>query len=556
MTLWMLYAILFGTIAAVAGFALERGARSLKIPTRFVWLAVLFIAIALPLGLPRFTSEPPSARKAAFTEGPAATAGAVTPVLAAPSWVDQAMERARNFDQPLTLFWLVVSAVCLGRFGLAIISLRRQRSQWVSREILGTECYVTDDIGPAVVSIPDTRIVVPQWALSLDRESLRTVIHHERQHKLARDGWLIITGSLATALLPWNPAMWLIQRRLRLAVEMDCDARVLAEETRVERYGSLLLAIAQRPRLMAGLGATLTESTSDLERRIAAMTARQPKHPRTRAVVSSATGVVALAIACSMPAPDMVGPRAVTPSAVPVQAPGVFLDFQVEKAASAYPTNQPPAYPAVLRAAGVQGVVIGKFVIDTTGLADMRSFEVLRSDHEGFTTAVREALPAMRFHPAEVGGRRVKQLVQMPFSFSISRGGNAAAGAIGKPLEPKTPSVVYETREIDPATRKTRSAVVYAMTASMPQPLETNTPPIYPNQLRAANIEGMVQAKFVVRADGTIDMGTFMVIRSDHEAFTAAVRAAAEKWRFRAATMDGRPVSKLITMPFMFSLAR
>ena len=68
----------------------------------------------------------------------------------------------------------------------------------------------------------------------------------------------------------------------------------------------------------------------------------------------------------------------------------------------------------------VQGVVIGKFVIDTTGLADMRSFEVLRSDHEGFTTAVREALPAMRFHPAEVGGRRVKQLVQMPFSFSIS----------------------------------------------------------------------------------------------------------------------------------------
>ena len=31
-------------------------------------------------------------------------------------------------------------------------------------------------------------------------------------------------------------------------------------------------------------------------------------------------------------------------------------------------------------------------------------------------------LPNMRFYPAEVGGKKVKQLVQQPFTFSLSKG--------------------------------------------------------------------------------------------------------------------------------------
>jgi periplasmic protein TonB len=46
---------------------------------------------------------------------------------------------------------------------------------------------------------------------------------------------------------------------------------------------------------------------------------------------------------------------------------------------------------------------------------------VLKSSHEQFTAAVRNALPNMRFYPAEVGGRKVKQLVQQPFTFSLQK---------------------------------------------------------------------------------------------------------------------------------------
>jgi protein TonB len=107
--------------------------------------------------------------------------------------------------------------------------------------------------------------------------------------------------------------------------------------------------------------------------------------------------------------------------AVPLNSDQPLFDFQVEKPAAANPSNQPPAYPNQLRAANIEGQVVAKFVVDTTGRADMRTFEVIKSDHEAFTAAVRNSLPNMRFFPAEVGGKKVKQLVQMPFQFSLVR---------------------------------------------------------------------------------------------------------------------------------------
>jgi periplasmic protein TonB len=49
------------------------------------------------------------------------------------------------------------------------------------------------------------------------------------------------------------------------------------------------------------------------------------------------------------------------------------------------------------------------------------TFKVLKSTDERFTDAVRTALPDMLFYPALVGGKPVKQLVQMPFEFNLSK---------------------------------------------------------------------------------------------------------------------------------------
>jgi TonB family protein len=97
-----------------------------------------------------------------------------------------------------------------------------------------------------------------------------------------------------------------------------------------------------------------------------------------------------------------------------------YFEFQVERPVRMVPSPFAPHYPDALRAAGVDGEVLVSFIVDTTGRAELGSFKVLKSSHELFDNAVRDALPEMRFVPAELGGRKVKQLVQQPFVFKRS----------------------------------------------------------------------------------------------------------------------------------------
>jgi protein TonB len=98
-----------------------------------------------------------------------------------------------------------------------------------------------------------------------------------------------------------------------------------------------------------------------------------------------------------------------------------YFEFQVEKPVMQAPGSQQPRYPEMLKTAGVEGEVLASFVVDTTGRAEPGSFKVLKTSHELFASAVRNALPNMKFLPAEVGGRKVKQLVQQPFVFAIQK---------------------------------------------------------------------------------------------------------------------------------------
>ena len=100
---------------------------------------------------------------------------------------------------------------------------------------------------------------------------------------------------------------------------------------------------------------------------------------------------------------------------------GAYFEFQVEKTVLPSPNNPTPSYPSMLQSAGVEGRVLAQFVVDTSGRADMSTFKVLESSHELFTQAVRQALPRYRFFPAEIGGKKVRQVVQQPFTFAMKQ---------------------------------------------------------------------------------------------------------------------------------------
>jgi protein TonB len=108
------------------------------------------------------------------------------------------------------------------------------------------------------------------------------------------------------------------------------------------------------------------------------------------------------------------------PPAPIVDANQTYFEFQVEKPVVAL-NNASPVFPSMLQNQGVSGQVIAQFVVDTTGRVDVSTFKVVESSHDLFTAAVKNSLSRMRFQPAEVGGRKVKQLVQQPFVFNIGK---------------------------------------------------------------------------------------------------------------------------------------
>ena len=101
-------------------------------------------------------------------------------------------------------------------------------------------------------------------------------------------------------------------------------------------------------------------------------------------------------------------------------ADSAFSVLDVDSAVSRHPWSAAPSYPAEMLKKKLEGTVFVRYVVDTSGFADATSFQVLRSTHDDFTAAVRTALPDMRFNPARIGRRRVRQLVEQEFSFKIT----------------------------------------------------------------------------------------------------------------------------------------
>jgi TonB family protein len=115
-------------------------------------------------------------------------------------------------------------------------------------------------------------------------------------------------------------------------------------------------------------------------------------------------------------------------------ADSAFSVLDVDSAVSRHPWSAAPSYPPEMLKRKQQGSVFVRYVVDTTGFADVASFEVLRSTHADFTAAVRSALPDMRFNPARIGRRRVRQLVEQEFSFRITPDNTRVAADTTKPV--------------------------------------------------------------------------------------------------------------------------
>ena len=413
---WMLSAILFTALLALAARCADVALRVAGRQARGVWLAALAIALLWPMMAPMARTVWPatSGLKVMTVNLPAirvlSNSGA-----SSPTWLT-------NLELIVVSAWVVVSLALLLRLARAFVLLERAQASARRQMVDGVNVLVSRTLGPAVVGLAEPRVLVPSSLLDLDEPLRRLVLNHEDEHRRAHDQWIIVGSALAVALLPWNVALWWIARRARLALEMDCDARVLARGANAQQYGKLLVFIAQT-QPATSVAPMLAAGTSHLERRITAMCTPLPSRRRTRAAIALTGMTVALAAACTSDVADPVARPAMSSAAArtPTVVTEPYADYQLEKPARQIAMGSLLKYPAALRAAKIHGEVLAQFVVDVHGRVEPGTFKAVKSDHALFTQAVSDALPGLRFEPAEVGGKKVRQLVQQPFTFALSR---------------------------------------------------------------------------------------------------------------------------------------
>jgi protein TonB len=76
----------------------------------------------------------------------------------------------------------------------------------------------------------------------------------------------------------------------------------------------------------------------------------------------------------------------------------------------------------------------------------------------------------------------------------------------------------------------------------------------YPESMRSSGEEGQVLAQFVVNENGRVETGTFKVLESSAPAFTAAVKSALSRMRFRPAQIGRTNVAQVVQQAFVFKL--
>ncbi|HJP86737.1 MAG TPA: M56 family metallopeptidase, partial [Gemmatimonadaceae bacterium] len=191
--------------------------------------------------------------------------------------------RTQEYDPIINRIWWTVSLILLVwgianavRVAVLIAMSRRQSASRAPSVVDGIPIVVTDELGPATVGLVRSRVLVPRWVLTLPGVQRRYVLRHEEEHRRSHDAHLLLFASLLVLPMPWNLAMWWMLKRLALAVELDCDNRVVAALGDRPAYGELLLTVAEAASRGPRLQPAFLGGAGSLEQRLRALISPAP----------------------------------------------------------------------------------------------------------------------------------------------------------------------------------------------------------------------------------------------------------------------------------------
>jgi TonB family protein len=602
---WFLYCTAIGGLLGLAALSGEEAARSAGRPGRLVWFAAMLASVTIP-GVAYFGPEA-WASPAVFTEGP---------IVLAPIIVTPVTEGGWSIERLIVKLWIAMS-VGLGSYLLwSFTRLRRARQSWRRERLEGIDVWLTRDVGPAVFGLAEASILMPAWALDLDERLRRLMLLHEEEHARAGDPQLVLAALIVLVAMPWNATLWWQMRRLRMAVEVDCDARVLRREPDRRRYGTLLLEVGRR-RGGSSLVVAFAEPRAFLEtriRRIAARSSRRLRRAAPLAIIALVLFAAAFtardpaAASQGMPAAearafDRVDPTAGVASPTELPAVPEFGRSTVEpELTNTAQIAQALAqlYPPLLSEAGIGGTTEFWFHIDETG-AVRRTTLYRSSGHAVLDEAAQQVAALMRFSPARDGDQRVPVWRAIPVTFrpqprpSVAESPNARPLAIEPETEPErlpmaaaaadaaagtATTPIHEPIDVPGPTMPAPPRIDFSRIVPRLDPPRTRAAPLedgprftpytqkpelanaadvaralqrnYPPLLRDSGVGGTTLVWFLIDERGAVQRKDIHRT-SGHAALDEAALSVADRMRFRPAENRGEKVAVWVQIPITFS---
>jgi beta-lactamase regulating signal transducer with metallopeptidase domain len=296
MLTWMVYVVTVSVFLCGAAFAAEYQARLRRTATRWIWIAVIVASLLIPTVIASVSVQMPGMFDVAISPKVVAVREVTTSRLSPARWLEadtMYQVKVRSWDPILRRAWLVASGLMLAALVASGVMLFRRIRTWRLVTLAGTQVYVADNVGPAVVGLLRSRIVVPAWLLSAPESQQAAVIAHEQSHLEAGDPLMLTIALGLLVLMPWNFPLWWQLRRLRRAIEVDCDTRVLRSGIDRKSYGETLLDVGVRQSGYIGSVAAMSESSSFLEQRIKLIMNTSTKRWQ---LLGAALGLVSLAL--------------------------------------------------------------------------------------------------------------------------------------------------------------------------------------------------------------------------------------------------------------------
>jgi hypothetical protein len=283
-----------GAAAALLDYALPQ-----RFTRRWLWFGTLVVSVvAVPLSLLHVSAGVVrilGVTIATLGQAPGPRDGGLSRVLA---W----SMSGEPFQFVVVPVWAMVTTILFFVGAVQVWAISRAVTTGTARTVDDRVVVVTDTMGPAAVPYPRPMILLPRWVLALTETERRFIIRHEAEHIERKDGALLFCATAAVVLLPWIVPLWWQLRRLRLAIETDCDRRVIEALGDAAAYGALLLRVS----LAHGDGVALQPSfvgrRGSLERRLVCLL--EPPRPRRSGRVAGALLALGLAVAVlTMPHP-------------------------------------------------------------------------------------------------------------------------------------------------------------------------------------------------------------------------------------------------------------